>query len=300
MNQLLLIVLAITVVALIIYFAAKNSKLKSKGKSILESYSEHGQVWVKQMCQLYDSGMTWDRDPHLLYEKQFGVTLATNEHGFKSNSYWEDIGVERDYMYSDETSAKYRIGNFFQEIEMWLSLRFAYQYKPLTSQTEAEVMKEFGLNIDSDELLYYNSNKIDWYEEKVVSTNVSYNGFRYRPGGNMSFSTGTFNVVKNDIANFILLDRGSLYITNKRVIFIGDESRQNRTVKINDILELTLYKDGVLLGKANGKQPLIYVPNFQNGLVARDNLNWIIRVLERVMSGTQDHDLTPANYNSVN
>ncbi|MEO8149816.1 MAG: hypothetical protein ABI723_19410 [Bacteroidia bacterium] len=300
MNQQLLIVLGISVVGLVIYFASRKSKPEVKGKSILESYSEHGQVWVKQMCQLYDSGLTWDKDPQLLYEKTFGITLAPNEHGQKYSAYWNDIGVDRDYLNAEETSSQYRIGAFAHDIEMGLSLRFAYQYKPLTSQTESEVMKEFGLNIDSDELLYYSSKKIDWYEEKVVSTNVSYSGFRYRPGGQMSFSTGTFHVIKNNISDYILLDRGSLYITNKRVIFIGDESRQNRIVKINDILELSIYKDGVLLGKANGKQPLIFVPNFQNELVARDNFNWILRVLDRVMSGTQDQDLTPVDFNLVN
>lgn len=284
------------IVLLIIQLTIKK---KPKGPSILESYTPNGRIWVKKMSELYDNGLVWEKDPILLYEKTFGENLKLNEHGVKVSSYWDSIGVPKNYYDFDEKSAEYRVGEFFHEMERNLSLRFSYQYKPLSSKNESEVMKEYGLNIHSNEVLYYHSIKIDWYEEKTVRTNVTYGGFKYRIGGNMSYNTGSFSVVKNEVKDYVLVDRGSLFITNKRVIFVGSTKNENRTVNIDDILELSLFKDGLLLGKSKGKKPLIYVPAFTDSLVARDNLNFIIRVLVRVMSGTENMDLTPKDYNEA-
>ncbi|MGI8951097.1 MAG: hypothetical protein ACR2FN_05890 [Chitinophagaceae bacterium] len=299
MNEPLLIILGIVII-LVIYVIIKKSKKKVKrSTSIFDNYTEHGKVWVKKMWDMHMAGFTWDKDSALIcdiYEKTFGIDLPLNQYGTKVSAYWKDIGVHENYLHADETSLEYKIGDLLFWLEANLRLRWQYQYKPLTGKTDKEVMKEFGLNVYSNEILYYNSIKIDWYDEQTISTHISYSGFRYKSGGHMSFNTGTFNVIKNNITGYVLLERGSLYITNKRIIFIGNESRQNRTINLDDILELSIYKDGVLLGKSNGKQPLIVVPDYQNSLVPRDDLNRIIRVLYRVMSGNQNEDLTHENF----
>ncbi|HYM94474.1 MAG TPA: hypothetical protein VET23_10070, partial [Chitinophagaceae bacterium] len=177
---------------------------------------------------------------------------------------------------------------------------FEYQYKPLNGLNSAELMKQFGLNIDSNEILYNNissiSSPVDWYEEQIISTNINYSGFRYRSGGRMSFNTGTFNVVKDNLKGFVLLSRGDLFITNKRIIFINKGTIQNRVIYLNEILEFIIYKDGILLGKANGKKPLIYFPDALNALVQPDGLNATIRILDRVLSGNETEDLTPEDF----
>ena len=224
----------------------------------------------------------------------FGITLPLNQYGTKVSSFWKDLGIDPNYLdIEDEKNIEFQKGDFNFWLEMYMGLRWDYQYKPLRGKNQAEVMNEYKLNIHANEILYFTSKGIDWYEEKTVSTNVSYSGFRFRAGEAMSFNTGSFDVVKKSVTDFVLLSRGSLYITNQRIIFISDTTTQNRTVPIDDILEFSIYKDGVLLGKPNGKKPLILVPGFANSLVPRDDLNSIIRILYRLMSGNENEDITP-------
>jgi len=304
MNGTILIVLILVAFLIIFIYILTNSSKKNVNQStqIFDYFSEHGKVWVKKMWDLLMSGLTWDKDSALIYdiyEKTFGITLPLNEYGNKVSAYWEDIGLSKYDRNADETTIDYKVHDFFFWLETNLSLRYNYQYKPLQGKTEAEVMKEHALNIYSNEILYYNSIKIDWYEEQVIGAKVMYSGYRYRTGGQMSFNTGSFNVVRNSISGYVLLGRGSLYITDRRIIFISNEARQNRTIQIEDILELGIYKDGLLLGKSNGKQPLILVPDYQDSLVPRDDLNRIIRVLNRLMSRNQNEDLTPESFKKL-
>jgi hypothetical protein len=80
------------------------------------------------------------------------------------------------------------------------------------------------------------------------------------------------------------------------MIFIGKEKGQNRTIDLDDILEFSLFRDGILIGKPNGKKPLVEFPPYVNqqnkAPNQRDHLNRIIRAIDRVMSGTQNIDLT--------
>ena len=284
----------VLVVVIVIYFITK--KPKSKNPTILEMFSPNGSNWVNKMCEMYDTGETWTKSQVLLFEKTYGITLALNQYGQKTTAYEEAIGLKKEWRNAPESSAEYRAADFYDGLQLGLTLRSGYQYSPLTFKSEAEVMKEYGLNIGQNEVLYFHSIKIDWYEEKTVRTNVTYRGFSYRSGGPMSYRTGSFDVMQNHITDFVAIDRGELFVTNKRIIFIGKENRQNRTLDFKELLEFSIYKDGILLGKSNGRKPLILVPGYKNSLVPRDTLNWLIRVLERIISNTQDKDLTPKDF----
>ena len=90
---------------------------------------------------------------------------------------------------------------------------------------------------------------------------------------------------------FIPVDRGTLYITNKRIIFVGNEKRVNKTINLDDILEFGIFRDGILIGKLNGKKPLIHFSEYINqpnkAPNKRDHLNRVLRVLNRVINKTQ-------------
>lgn len=288
---------------LIIYLVSKKSTPKTKPSDLIfDKYSEHGKEWVKMMYDMYIAGLTWDKKPILIwdmYEKKFGISLELNQYGVKYNAYQADLGISKNYLEMDESTLAFKLGDFYMMLDLYLSIRFQYQYEPLRGKNSVEVMSEYGLNLDSNEVLYYSTTKVDWYEQNTISTNVSYGGFRYRSGGHMSFSTGTFNIVKNNVTGFVLLDRGSLYITNKRIIFIGGASRENRTLNFSNILEYEIFKDGILLGKENGKKPLIFFAEAINTLLQPDMLNPVIRILDRILSETTDEDLTPESFKTL-
>jgi hypothetical protein len=52
-----------------------------------------------------------------------------------------------------------------------------------------------------------------------------------------------------------LIDEGSLYLTSKRLIFMG--GRGNKTISLGKILDFRAYSDGVKIQKDSGKDPLI-------------------------------------------
>ena len=188
-----------------------------------------------------------------MYEKMFGAPLPLNERGHKSIT--DAIGLKPEWRSAPETSGEYRAAEFFDDLQLGLILRHGYQFHPLKGESEAEVMKKHGLNIGTNELLYYHSSKIDWHEEKTVRTTVAYRGFSYRAGGPMSYKTGQYDIMATHTTDFVPVDRGDLFITNRRIIFVGKENRQNRTLDIDDLLEFSIYRDGILLGKSNGRKP---------------------------------------------
>ena len=70
-----------------------------------------------------------------------------------------------------------------------------------------------------------------------------------------------------------VIDSGTVYVTNKRLIFMGD--RKNTNIKLDKILALTPYSDGVGIEKDAGKSPIIRVPY---------NADILIRTLGRAMN----------------
>lgn len=285
----IVIALAVIIIILIVYNNS-NKQPEPPKKTIMDCYTPEGQIWVKRLTYLYDNGLTFEEPSTTEFEKVTGITLQPNEYGHKIVTP-EIVGYKRNYLDFPETSEEYRVGDFYSSLELDLYLRYYAEYTPLSFQTEEEVLNKYNLNLETGEVLYHHSYTIDWYEEKTVATNIAYNGFRIKSGSGVSFNTGSYTVVKNDIVRFALIDRGDFYITNKRVIFIGKQNRQNRSIKIDDILEISAYKDGILLGKSSGKKPLIMVPAYVNSLLPRNDLHIINRVIYRLMSNTQNQKL---------
>jgi hypothetical protein len=51
------------------------------------------------------------------------------------------------------------------------------------------------------------------------------------------------------------IDSGSMYLTNKRLIFMGQKG--NKTIPINKILDFKPFKNGVDIQKDSGKSPFL-------------------------------------------
>jgi hypothetical protein len=291
-----IILVSISIVVLLILVTAASRKKKPKPIIIFDQYSPNGKIWMLKLWQLYKSGETWSISPNKTaedYEEMFGLSLPLNIYGTKVSAYWKDMGIVEDYLsIEDEKNIEFQKGSFHSEIENNLTMRWHYQYRPLRGQNHVEVFEKYNLNLHADEILYFASIKIDWYEEKGNAVAIAQGGSRFKYGGKISFATGALPVVRNSVVDFVIVDRGAFYITNKRIIFICETKPENRMVLIEDLLEFTMYRDGILLGKSHGKKPLILVPDYVNTLVPRDDLNNIIRVLYRIMSRTENQDFT--------
>lgn len=110
------------------------------------------------------------------------------------------------------------------------------------------------INIQKSESLYYKTN-IRWYEERSRTTYSNYGGVStrikickgvYLHGGSIAPSRHTEEYMK-------LIDSGEVYITNKRIIFMGNHG--NKTINLTKVLSYTAYNNGIQIDKDTGKSP---------------------------------------------
>ena len=129
------------------------------------------------------------------------------------------------------------------------------------------------------------------FEEKTITSSVNYGGFSYRLnlGNGLSYKMGNLKFAPVQSQEFILQENGKLVITNERLIFIGKKS--NKTININNVLEFSLFKDGILIGKTNGKKPLIkFIPPYYgtesvySNMIPNDDINIITRILTKLFN----------------
>lgn len=115
---------------------------------------------------------------------------------------------------------------------------------------------ESGINLQKTEVCYFNI-PVQWYELRTTTRGYSYQGpsVRVRIMKGFYYNVGSISSHKHTATNLKLIDSGQLYLTNKRVIFMG--SLGNKNVPYTKILSFTPYTDGIEVDKDAGKSPFL-------------------------------------------
>jgi len=123
-------------------------------------------------------------------------------------------------------------------------------------ETEDLVSVSVNVNLQKNEQCYCTAKNVNWYEIRKTRVRVNYSGptYRIKIAKGFYYRIGSLNVAPNYKEEYVLIDTGTLYITNKRIIFTG--SRNNKTISLSSILSLTPYTDGVEIEKS-GKSPIL-------------------------------------------
>jgi hypothetical protein len=110
--------------------------------------------------------------------------------------------------------------------------------------------------------------KVSWYETRTVTTSVSYAGITgsFRIVKGVRFRVGNIAPVRHTRDTLTLLDTGTLYITNKRLIFMG--TKRNITVRLSNVLSFEVYADGIEIQKASGRPPFVEMDRQELELIA--------------------------------
>lgn len=193
------------------------------------------------------------------YFKQFGIELPEN---YSLNQLYNQLELG-DYKDLPENTLGYQATqHIFDLIVLTLSFRHeAATNESIEVMDSEEVEDKYGINLFKDEVLVKVFRKMCWKEEKTRTTGVSYSGVRMQGKGAFKAVFGSMSVVPHTVTSYEVIDYGDLFLTNKRVIFIGDENK-NRSIRLDRILNVDLYQDGVLLGKENGTSPLLHWPDW--------------------------------------
>ncbi|MFQ3598771.1 MAG: hypothetical protein SNJ55_03720 [Chloroherpetonaceae bacterium] len=113
-----------------------------------------------------------------------------------------------------------------------------------------------------------------WQEFRTVTRRINYAGVgaRIRIAKGVYYRVGTIAPQRITSEELKLIDGGTIYLTNKRVIFMGN--LKNFTLRMERLLAFSPYSDGVELEKDSGRNPI---------LVLGEETDVFCRILSRVM-----------------
>lgn len=114
---------------------------------------------------------------------------------------------------------------------------------------------ESGLNLQKNEVCHF-LHATDWFELRTETRRVNYGGptARIRIVKGIYWSAGSLGVqrVSRDVLRQI--DTGVVYLTNKRILFVGQ--KRNMNIRLNRVLDFTPFTDGVEITKDAGRSPV--------------------------------------------
>jgi len=116
---------------------------------------------------------------------------------------------------------------------------------------------ESDINLIRGEKLYFKGDDIDWLEMRKVTKRYNYAGptARIKIAKGVYYRLGSMSVQPVTEDEWRTIDTGTIYITNKRIIFMGDKS--NKTIRLNKILDIAAYSNGVDIQKDSGRSPFL-------------------------------------------
>jgi hypothetical protein len=169
-------------------------------------------------------------------------------------------------------------------------LRFEIKFK----KDEEEILEKFKLNwliengdlpvitvpinLQKNELCYFSA-RVDWLENRTVTKRINYGGptARIKIMKGFYYRAGSMNVQRVTSEELRKIDSGQLYLTNKRLIFVGNS--KNSSIQISKILSINPYSDGVGVEKDSGKSPIF---------VLNTNADVLAMTLTRVINDFQN------------
>ncbi len=112
------------------------------------------------------------------------------------------------------------------------------------------------INLFKGEKLYFKT-AADWIEHKQVTRRLNYGGptARIKLAKGIYYRAGSLGVKRTKEDVWQRLDSGVIYLTERRIIFMGE--RGNKNIRLNRILTFNPYSNGVDIQKSSGKSPFL-------------------------------------------
>lgn len=97
----------------------------------------------------------------------------------------------------------------------------------------------------------------DWYELRTLRKGVRYSGptLRIKIAKGLYWRAGQLQTKQIQEDEWKQLDNGTFYLTNKRILFLGH--RSSKTLRLNRIVDFSVYQDGLELRKDRGRPVFI-------------------------------------------
>lgn len=121
-------------------------------------------------------------------------------------------------------------------------------------------IKRVDISLQTNEVCHYVTD-IKWMENKTITTSINYSGLTasFKIAKGLRYRVGNIKPQRVTVDKLVEIDKGTLYVTNNRIIFMG--SRKNINIKYQSILSIVPYSDGVEIEKDSGKSPVLICEN---------------------------------------
>lgn len=187
----------------------------------------------------------------------------TKENRIKSVSTIIENAIKADVLTKEEISnidlAFNRLGLTMEDIQKKLSseLQSNLLYHAIENYPLEDLAKQnINIKLPKTENCYIQQSNISWIERRSVTRRVNYGGVtaRIKIAKGLYYTAGSIapDIRKESIWKTI--DSGEFYLTNKRLILVGTKSRN---IRLNKILNIELFKDGILITKDTGNPVLL-------------------------------------------
>lgn len=135
-----------------------------------------------------------------------------------------------------------------------------------------DAFDRYKVVLKDNEILIERFNNIYMFQEKTIRTNVTYSGMKWSNG---PFKMGNLSYTSKDIKDLVVEDIGRLFLTNKRLIFVGKQNKISEDFTINSIVDYYLYKDGLMICRNNRKNIIFRESQNKNYGQSKDDFVFI-------------------------
>jgi hypothetical protein len=135
---------------------------------------------------------------------------------------------------------------------------------------------EPSYNLQKNERAYFQAQG-DWYETRTRTQRVDYGGpsARLRIAKGIYYNAGSMNVQRVRREELKHIETGEMLVTNKRFLFIGAE--RSKQIRLNKILTIEPFADGVQIKKSAGRSPYIMTPSDEEAQLLAMFLNRLLQ-----------------------
>lgn len=232
-----------------------SSKKEELVDSFYQMYNQEGNKLVRDMEQYYLGISFPENFPSVEYFKEF-LPSVTDDMKMTFQNLFPIIGLntEKPEYGSDEYKAQQHFQNL---VEVLTFRKNADQDDVYEGSNEKEAAEKYGINLFKDEILVLTNGFSTWKEEKTKTTSISYGGIRLSSGkGALKTVFGNVSMVRHQQTYFSKFDTGTLFVTTKRIIFVG-QNKRNKSIRLDRVMNLEIFEDGFFIGKDNGVSPMI-------------------------------------------
>jgi hypothetical protein len=223
-----------------------------------------------------------------VYKKRYQLAVRdrrlSDEDDKKLEKLWKDLHLpENKYKDISEENKRNEIKSYIETItadgeispeedqeliDSMSSLKVTLPWDENSKQAYIKMQRVWQLNhgelprlstdiiLPKNEICHYVQN-VDWYEQRVVRGNINYAGptYRLKIAKGFYYRVGSIKYAQQSKEQLQKIDSGKVYITNKRVLFVG--IKKNTTIQYSKIINVHPYKNGVEIIKDSGKNPFL-------------------------------------------